>query len=303
MIKNAKRFKTAVFLLLLLWGLSTQYSIGYGMYIGKSFVGTVHNFEEARAIMDILSAEINTKAFSPAFYLRLLPREKFSDPSEILENVKTAGGIETEIVTNTISIPYDTHTVEDASLYKGENAIRTEGVPGSRTVITQVTKQNGEVLGEKVLSDVINEEPITKILTIGTKPKPAGSGTGTFSFPLSEISVSSPFGARWGRKHDGLDFAAETGTNIVAADSGTVTYSGACEGYGNLLILDHKNGFTTYYAHCSTLYAAVGATPEKGEVIAAVGSTGNSTGPHLHFEIRKNEEPQDPMLYLPGNPL
>jgi len=89
LIKNAKRFKTAVCLLLLLGGLSTQYSIGYGMYIGKSFVGTVHNFEEARAIMDILSAEINTTAFSPAFYLRFLPREKFSDPSEILENIKT----------------------------------------------------------------------------------------------------------------------------------------------------------------------------------------------------------------------
>lgn len=98
--------------------------------------------------------------------------------------------------------------------------------------------------------------------------------------------------------HKGLDIAAKTGTPIKAAADGTVTYSGTMGGYGNLIIIDHGNGITTYYGHCSKLYKKKGAKVTAGDVIAAVGNTGNSTGSHLHFEIRKNGVYVNPAQYL-----
>ena len=98
--------------------------------------------------------------------------------------------------------------------------------------------------------------------------------------------------------HGGLDIAAPYGTNIKAAAEGTVSYSGWMSGYGYLIIIDHANGVQTYYGHCSKLYASVGDVVSAGDVIAAVGSTGNSTGNHLHLEIRLNGNKIDPPLYI-----
>ena len=98
--------------------------------------------------------------------------------------------------------------------------------------------------------------------------------------------------------HGGLDIAAPYGTNIEAAAEGTVSYSGWMGGYGYLIIIDHANGVQTYYGHCSKLYASVGDEVTAGDVIAAVGSTGNSTGNHLHLEIRLNGKRINPQLYL-----
>ena len=98
--------------------------------------------------------------------------------------------------------------------------------------------------------------------------------------------------------HGGLDIAAPYGTNIKAAAEGTVSYSGWMSGYGYLIIIDHANGVQTYYGHCSKLYASVGDEVTAGDIIAAVGSTGNSTGNHLHLEIRLNGEKIDPQLYI-----
>ena len=98
--------------------------------------------------------------------------------------------------------------------------------------------------------------------------------------------------------HSGTDIAAPYGTEIKAAADGTVTYSGWQSGYGYLIIIDHENGVQTYYGHCSKLYAKVGEEVEAGDVIAAVCSTGNSTGNHLHFEIRLNGSTINPQKYL-----
>ena len=96
-----------------------------------------------------------------------------------------------------------------------------------------------------------------------------------------------------------MDFAASAGTPIYAAASGKVIYSGYNSGgYGNLIIIEHSNGYQTYYAHCSRLYANVGEQVSKGDRIAGVGTTGDSTGNHLHFEIRKNGTPVNPANYL-----
>ena len=99
-------------------------------------------------------------------------------------------------------------------------------------------------------------------------------------------------------RHTGLDISASTGTPIKAAASGTVTFSGRKGSYGNLIVVTHGNGVQTYYGHCSALYASTGQQVSQGQTIAAVGSTGNSTGPHLHLEIRVNGVAYNPQNYL-----
>ncbi len=116
------------------------------------------------------------------------------------------------------------------------------------------------------------------------------SGTITSRFGVrSSIRVSS---------HTGLDIAASTGTSIAAAASGTVTFSGYKGSYGNMIVISHGNGVQTYYGHCSKLYVTAGTQVSQGQAIAAVGSTGNSTGPHLHLEVRQNGVAYNPQNYV-----
>ncbi len=116
------------------------------------------------------------------------------------------------------------------------------------------------------------------------------SGTITSRFGVSSSIRSSA--------HTGLDISAPTGTAIKAAASGTVTFAGWKGSYGYMIVISHGNGVQTYYAHCSKLYASVGQTVSQGETIAAVGSTGNSTGPHLHLEVRVNGVAYNPQNYV-----
>ncbi len=128
---------------------------------------------------------------------------------------------------------------------------------------------------------------------------------GKLGWPCPSSSrITSPYGYRvlFGVRdfHTGVDIGATTGSNIVAAESGTVILAnyGWNGGYGNYIILSHGNGITTRYAHASQLYVTAGQTVSKGQVIAAVGTTGNSTGPHLHFEVRVNGSHTNPLNYL-----
>lgn len=117
--------------------------------------------------------------------------------------------------------------------------------------------------------------------------------------------ISSPFGMRWHpilnkyKGHNGLDIAAPTGRNILSAESGSVIHSGWIEGYGYAVIIDHGDGVATLYAHASRLLVSQGQTVDRGMPVALVGSTGWSTGPHLHFEVRVKGVPQNPIEWLP----
>ena len=110
--------------------------------------------------------------------------------------------------------------------------------------------------------------------------------------------LTSHFGTRWGRLHSGIDIGADEGEAICAAKSGRVIFSGTADGYGNYIKIDHGGGLETAYGHCSVLAANVGDEVEKGQTIAYVGSTGNSTGPHLHFEVKIDGEFKNPLDYV-----
>jgi murein DD-endopeptidase MepM/ murein hydrolase activator NlpD len=116
-------------------------------------------------------------------------------------------------------------------------------------------------------------------------------------WPCDGVVVSG-FGMRWGRMHEGIDIDCAYGTPNRAAAAGTVIYAGWLGGYGNLVVVDHGNGLSTAYAHASAILVSVGQSVSQGETVSLVGSTGHSTGPHLHFEVRINGVAVDPLLYL-----
>jgi murein DD-endopeptidase MepM/ murein hydrolase activator NlpD len=127
-----------------------------------------------------------------------------------------------------------------------------------------------------------------------TKPKPKPKATSkpkpSWVIPMKGADITSCYGQRWGTLHAGIDFAMPAGTPIHAAAAGTVVKAGdAGDGYGNSVFIDHRNGYLTHYAHQSRLIVEVGQRVSAGQIIGYEGSTGDSTGPHLHFEVHKGE--------------
>jgi murein DD-endopeptidase MepM/ murein hydrolase activator NlpD len=122
------------------------------------------------------------------------------------------------------------------------------------------------------------------------------------AWPLHGGALTSRFGMRWGRKHEGIDIGADIGTPIRAAAEGKVMFSGwGPTGYGRMVIIKHpKNHLSTLYAHTSSNLVEKNDYVHKGQIIAKVGETGRATGPHLHFEVRNDTHPKDPLLYLPN---
>ncbi len=151
--------------------------------------------------------------------------------------------------------------------------------------------------------DALAAQSATLAAAIRDSQAGAGStGTGAPSaagliWPVDGVVVSG-FGMRWGRMHEGIDIAAAFGTPNRAAASGTIIHAGWLGGYGNLVVIDHGNGLATAYAHASSILVGVGQQVAQGETVSLVGSTGNSSGPHLHFEVRVNGAAVDPLLYL-----
>lgn len=169
------------------------------------------------------------------------------------------------------------------------------------TIVTEYTENLEELINSNVevakndinaeLNEIIKEEEKKKISTV--------NGVYLAVKPVTGI-ISSRFGATNGRDHShkGIDIAATTGTPIYAMADGTVTRAGWASGYGYLVVISHGNGIETYYGHCSKLYVKTGEKVEAGQHIAAVGSTGRSTGPHLHLEIRQNGAQLNPQKYV-----
>ena len=201
-------------------------------------------------------------------------------------------------------VNYDIEYTDSANLYKGDYKVVSAGEYGAADVVANVTYVNGEETERTILSSVTLKEPVTEQRLQGTKERPTWLPTGTFRWPTSG-RITSTFGGRaspggiGSTNHKGIDIANSYGTAIYAADGGTVVYAGWMGGYGYLVQIDHGNGYVTYYGHNSSLLVSVGQHVYKGQQIARMGSTGNSTGNHCHFEVRYNGVAKNPLNYLP----
>ncbi|MBU3144529.1 M23 family metallopeptidase [Clostridium sp. CF012] len=206
-------------------------------------------------------------------------------------NIKTVGNISKQQVIYPTTIIKSTGT-----LMNGVKKIQHEGKEGIKQVTTEVIVQNNKRVSEKVLKSEIIKPVQNKEIFMGNY-KPIILGLNYMNTP-SRGSISSNFGMRWGKMHKGVDIAAAFGATINVVLDGTVTYAAWQDGYGNVIKIDHGEGIETTYAHCSVINVKKGEVVKLGEKIGEVGSTGNSTGPHLHFEVRKNGEAQNPQKYI-----
>ncbi|MCF0151226.1 MAG: peptidoglycan DD-metalloendopeptidase family protein, partial [Firmicutes bacterium] len=192
-------------------------------------------------------------------------------------------------------IAYGTTYIDNASLYTDETELVSAGIYGQQENKALIVRYNGVETDQVLISSIRVSEPVSEVYYKGTKKIPELSGSGTFSYPMRTYTITSRFGIRWGRMHEGVDFAAAIGTKIYASDGGTVTFSGWKDGYGYVIIIDHGGLYESRYAHCSKLLVEEGEQVYQGQNIALCGSTGRSTGPHLHFEIRYKGEANNPL--------
>lgn len=247
---------------------------------------------------------------------RLVPGQKLliSQP-EVYLGVRV-----TREVTYTESIAYTTDRIKDNTLYVNETKVKTEGKNGEKTITASVVYVDGVKESTKVLSSTVAKEPVTREIYVGTKvkaSKPASSSTATYqaissepvqvsggsvSFirPISGGYISCGFGGYSG--HTGIDITYRTGAYgkpVYAAAGGTVIYAQRSGGgYGNLIKIQHSNGYVTYYAHLSAINVSAGQTVSQGQNIGAIGSSGNVSGPHVHFEIRINGRAVNAARYI-----
>ena len=206
----------------------------------------------------------------------------------------------------TSEINYSSIKVETSSLPIGTEKVISEGVRGERITEMKVTYIDGMEQAREVINSVVTREPIPEQIGVGTYiAQPASTsttvdGNGMFGWPVNGGRISDHFGGE--RKHKGLDIAAPTGTEVYASADGKVIRAGwNSGGYGNYVIIEHPDGYRTLYAHGSEVIAVEGQEVEKGQLILLVGSTGDSTGPHCHFEVRVNNICVNPEDYLRVN--
>lgn len=194
-------------------------------------------------------------------------------------------------------INYEKVVKEDPTMLKGEEIVEQEGAIGKKEVSYTLIEENG-VRTERIQTDEnIVIEPKDNILVVGTKVIPS-VGTGEFAWPAEGGHISSQMGSRWGRYHYGIDIARPSGYTIKASDNGVVKTAGRHSTYGNYVVINHNNGYETLYAHLSKIDVSVGQVVGQGAAIGVMGSTGRSTGTHLHFEVHKNGAEVNPLAYL-----
>lgn len=194
-------------------------------------------------------------------------------------------------------IPFEKVTEEDRTLYKGNNTITQKGSDGKKLVTERILKKDGHVIGKTIEAEEILVEPISEVTVVGTKVIPS-RGIGEFVWPTDGGYISSQMGQRWGRMHRGIDIARPASRTITVADNGVVKAAGQDGSYGNRIIVDHNNGYETLYAHLSSIEVKVGQVVPQGTRIGVMGSTGHSTGIHLHFEVKKNGSLINPVTVL-----
>lgn len=251
----------------------------------------------------------------PEYKLCLLKKNIVTNDEEILNQVKEQGTTYYRyyaIADNQEEKLYVSNFEEAEGIINTLKEKNSSNIENISIIEKYETEMQGLVTSEEAISKLYVEPP--KAVTVAQK-RTTSTGKvntattisgGKASLGISLIrpvsgTITSRFGARSSIRssaHTGLDIATSTGTPIKAAASGTVTFSGYKGSYGYMIVINHGNGVQTYYGHCSKLYLSAGASVTQGQTIAAVGSTGNSTGPHLHLEVRVNGVAYNPQNYV-----
>ncbi len=207
----------------------------------------------------------------------------------------------TKEVTVEEAIAHSTEYKDNNKLLKGESKVITKGADGKKKVTYEIKEANGAAIEKTVLNEVVVAEPVTEVVSKGTAAikisSRAANSSGVLSWPKSG-KISSPYGTRSRGFHSGIDITARTGDPIYASAGGKVVLSSWYYGYGNCVVVDHGNGMKTRYAHLSGYNCKVGDQVVRGQQIGRAGNTGNSTGPHLHFEVIVNGSTKNPVNYL-----
>ncbi len=217
--------------------------------------------------------------------------QEVEEGTELITGAASAELLKVKVVrqdTETVAIPFETQNTESSEYDFGKVITLQEGVEGSEEVTYETTMIDGVVTDRQAISYTVLQASVPEITVTGTKLKSgmiAKIGSGSFIWPVPNYKYVS----RWmGSGHRGADICAAYGTTIIASDSGTVVAAGWHYSYGNYVQIDHGNGYTTLYAHMSEILVSQGQAVSQGDAIGRVGSTGNSTGNHCHFEMTYN---------------
>lgn len=276
----------------------------------REFLYTVKSGDTVKSIASLYSlTEERIKEMNPDTDFteelaegKILRLEKYDLPLTLKE-------IKSEVQVKPVQ--YDKIEIESNALYAGSTRVLASGKPGYSQVTSLVTYVGGVKVSTDEVMSVVISEPVPERIQVGTKPLDEAytnmSGDAMFIWPIvGAYGINSDYGYRWGKLHGGIDLgmgnAAGTslGKNIVAVAPGTVVTASVHSSYGYYVIIDHGGGMQTLYAHCyaNSFMVVPGQTVVAGQPIARVGSTGYSTGPHLHFEVRINGNRVDPKPYL-----
>ncbi len=273
--------------------------------------GKLTNLQELQQIYKVKSGDTLSKISLEVG----LPLDEIIALNETLDNENSIINVDQELI---ITVPEPelsvvwTETTRDDEVfdlpveyiyndewYTNKSETLQQPSSGYHETVSQITRKNDEELDREVLYEEVGVEAVAKVVEVGTKIPP------TYIKPLAGGRISSGFGRRRnpftgaaGANHAGVDIATPTGTPIWASSGGTVVWAGWNGGYGYLVSINHPDGRQTRYAHLSKIYVSVGQYVSQGQVIAASGSTGNSTGPHLHFEMRIGGVAYNPMDYV-----
>lgn len=294
---------------------------GYKIAVADKIFGYVDDLEDRNEILQkVCGSYINELNIEPENVvkiiinnkLRAIPTNvsiaKLNSNGEVAENIYDAMvvnenllNLELEVLNNVEEV-MESPCIEEESndLYIGQESIE-EGQNGIKIVYKKEYYQGVEKVKEEILDEVIEIKPTPTVIKKGVK-NPYYDGIRFLSNPLDGAIITSNFGEiRNYSNHKGVDLAKDMGEEITSAFDGEVTFAAYDNGgYGNLVIIKHSNEMETYYAHLNEIKVNVGQKINKGDIIGTVGSTGYSTGPHLHFELRIGGNPVNPVNYIIG---
>ncbi len=289
-----------------------KYKPVYEVTVAGEKIGYINNLNEFKSEVEeqIINKEEDNVAYTsfvnePEYEQRLITRQSKVNNSEILDKLKQNNTVTTykyyEVSLNNETKTY-VNTLDDATKIVDE--IKEQFDTEELELDIQINEEYTEDIA-KINTDSLQNASIT-VETAAEEIKEENEAIAVINnVKLAVLPVNGRISSRYGESssrrkstHTGLDIACSSGTDIKVVSKGIITFAGRSGSYGNLVKVDHGEGVETWYGHCSKIYANVGDEVKPGDVIAAVGSTGNSTGPHLHFEIRINGSTVNPQKYV-----